>query len=288
MIAEPSSGFLSVQGHNIYYRSFGKPGKGTVLALAGGPFGTHGQILSIADLVQFGYRVVMYDYLGCGRSDRPKGAKHYTQVRVVDEVEGVRKALRLGKVHLIGISYGGALALDVALKYPKNLTSLVVSSGFSSNAMHTEEWNPRTPKWVREAITSYGDKGDFSDPRYIAARKAFRRMNVCRLRVWPYDLWESLARGASDSFFDTLPDRLDGWDITERLSEIRLPCLVITGRYDLESPKSATAIHRGVRGSKLVVFADCSHTPFWEDRVRFIEEVRDFLGKVSPSTRKSP
>jgi len=288
MIAEPSSGFVSVQGHRICYRSFGTPDKGTVLALAGGPFGTHGQILSIADLVQFGYRVVMYDYLGCGRSDRPKAARHYTQVRAVDEAEGVRRALRLGKVHLLGISYGGALALDVALEYPKSILSLIVSSGFPSNAIHTEEWNPNTPRWVREAITRYADKGDFRNPRYVAARKALYRINVCRLRIWPYDLWESLARGASDSFFDTLPDRLEGWDITERLSEIRLPCLIIAGRYDLESPKSARAIHRGVRGSKLVMFANCSHTAFWEDRERFIEVVRDFLDTISPSPRKRP
>jgi len=288
VILEPSDGYVKVLGFKLYYRSFGRPEKGTVLALAGGPLGTHGQILSIADLVQFGYRVVMYDYLGCGESDRPRAAKHYTQARSVDEVEGVRKALRLGKIHLLGISYGGALALDVALKYPKNLMSLVVSSGFPSNALHTEEWNPYTPRWVREAITNYADKGDFSNPRYIEAREAFYRMNVCRLRVWPYALWESLARGASDGFRDSLPDRLEGWDINGRLSEIRLPCLILAGKYDLESPKSARAIHRGVRGSKLVMFANCSHTAFWEDRVRFIEVVRDFLDNVSPSRGKGP
>lgn len=284
---ERSEGYVSVLGFKLFYRSFGTPGKGTVLSLAGGPFGTHGQILSIVDLVQFGYRVVMYDYLGCGESDQPKATKHYTQVRAVDEVEGVRKALRLGKVHLLGISYGGALALDVALKYPKNLVSLVVSSGFPSNELH-EEWNPHTASWVRETITSCADKGDFSSPRYVAAREAFNRTHVCRLRVWPYDLWESLTRGGRNVLRNTLPDRLEGWDVTGRLSEIRLPCLIIAGKHDLESPKSAMAIHRGILGSKLVMFANCSHTAFWEDRVRFIEVVRDFLDSVSSSPRKRP
>jgi proline iminopeptidase len=277
---EPSNGFVKVNGYKIYYRSFGKSDKGTVLALSGGPFGTHGIILPMADLVQFGYRVVMYDYLGCGKSDRPKEAKHYTQSRAVDEAEGLRKALGLGRVHLFGVSYGGALALDVALKYPKNLRSLVVSSGFASQAFDDSEWNPHLPKRIRETLTKYGDKGDFKNLKYLAAREFLNHTEVCRLRVWPYDAWQSLDRFANDNIGDNLPRRLEGWDITDRLAEIKLPCLVTAGEYDLRSPKCAQVIHRGIRNSKLVIFENCSHTAFWEDRVRFMEVVRDFLDAV--------
>lgn len=284
---EPSEGYAKVLGFKIYYRSFGRPDKGTILALAGGPFGTHGVVLSMADLVQFGYRVVMYDYLGCGESDRPKDARYYTQSRTVDEVEGVRRALKLGKVHLFGVSYGGALALDVALKYQTNLRSLVVSSGFPSKALHTE-WNPHLPRGIRDTITKYGDEGDVRNPKYLAAREVLSRTQACRLRVWPYDLWYSLGLFANDNLGDDLPDRLEGWDITDGLPEIRLPCLITAGKYDLESPKSARAIHRGIRGSKLVMFEKCSHTPMWEDRVRFMEVVRDFLDGISAPPRKRP
>ncbi len=277
----PHGGFAEVLGFRIFYRSFGDPDKGTILVLSGGPFGTHGSVLPIADLVQFGYRVVMYDYLGCGRSARPKGSRHYTQARAVEEVEGLRKALRLGRVHLLGLSYGGALALDVALKYPRSLRSLVISSGFASNKMHSEEWNPRLRKGVRETIEKCVERGDLASPMYIAAKAALSRTQVCRLRVWPYDLWYSLERFANDNIGDSLPNRLDGWDITSRLGELHLPCLVTAGRYDLESPKSAQVIHRGVHGSKLVMFENCSHTALWEDRIRFIEVIRDFLDEVS-------
>ncbi|MFY9605338.1 MAG: proline iminopeptidase-family hydrolase [Thermoplasmata archaeon] len=277
---EPSEGYINVLGCNIYYRSFGRPDKGTVLALSGGPFGVHNGLLPMADLVQFGYRIVMYDYLGCGRSDRPKNAKYYTQSRTVDEVEGVRRALRPGRVHLLGLSYGGALALDVALRYPKSLRSLVISSGFASNAHHSE-WNPHLPRGIRDTITRYSDKGDFKNPKYLAAKEVFNRTQLCRLRVWPYDLWYGLKLLYDDNIGDDLPDRLEGWDITDRLPEIRLPCLITAGKYDLESPKSARAIHRGVRGSKLVMFENCSHAALWEDRVRFMEVVRDFLDGVT-------
>jgi len=277
---EPSEGRVKIFGFKLYYRSFGRPDKGTVLVLAGGPFGTHDGLLPMADLVQFGYRVVMYDYLGCGRSDRPKDARYYTQSRTVDEVEGVRRALRLGRVHLVGASYGGALALDVALRHQQSLRSLVVASGFASNAIHQSEWNPHLPRGIRDTLTRYGDKGDFKNPKYLAAKEVFNRAQLCRLRVWPYDLWYSLKLLSEDNLGDDLPDRLEGWDITDRLPEIRLPCLITAGKYDLESPKSARAIHRGIRGSKLVMFEKCSHAALWEDRVRFMEVVRDFLDGV--------
>ena len=279
---EPSQGYVKVLGFKLFHLSFGRPDKGTVLALHGGPGGTHDYLLPLADLAQFGYRVVLYDQIGCGRSERPDNNDCYTQSRAVEEVETVRKTLRLGKVHLLGSSYGGALALDVALKYPKGLRSLIISSGFASDAQNSSEWNPHLPRGIRKTITKYGDKGDFKNPKYLAAKEVLYRTQACRLRVWPYE-WCYSAEHVSDFNLRGLPDRLEGWDITMRLPEIRLPCLVTAGKYDLVSPKCAQAIHRCVRGSKLVMFEKGSHLPMWEDRVEFIEVVREFLDGVKAS-----
>jgi proline iminopeptidase len=275
---EPSDGNVRVLGFKLYYRSFGRPDKGTVLVLNGGPGDAFDYLLPLTDLVQFGYRVVLYDQIGCGKSERPKSAKHYTQSRATDEVEGVRRALRLGRVHLFGNSYGGALALDVALKYPKGLRSLLVSSGFASYSLFEKECArlySRMPKGIRDTIEKYEAKGDIKNPKYIAARDVFRHRHLCRLRIWPYDLWYVL-----EHYVDRTHGRLNGWAITDRLPEIRLPCLITVGKYDFATPKCARAIHRGIRGSKLVMFSEGSHVPMWEDRVLFIEVVRDFLDGV--------
>jgi proline iminopeptidase len=286
MSAEPSDGFVEVMGFNLYYSSFGRPEKGTVLCLHGGPGGVHNYLTPLADLVQFGYRVVLYDQLGCGRSERPRGARYYTTSRASDEVEAVRKALRLGRVHLFGSSYGGALALEVALSYKKSLRSLIISNGFASTALVESEWNPHTPKKLRETLEYYAAKGDSKNPKRLAARKVLERAQYCRLRVWPYELSYSFGH-RSEYVDELLGNSLEGWNVTDRLPEIRLPCLVITGEYDAIPPKCAEAIHRGVRGSKLVKFKECSHVPMWEDRVKFIEIIRGFLDGVSTSSKKT-
>ena len=279
MTVGPKDGYVKALGFKLYYRSFGRPEKGTVLCLHGGPGGVCDYLVPLADLVQFGYRVVLYDQLGCGRSERPRGAKYYTIDRAVDEVEAVRRGLRLGRVHLFGSSWGGALVLGVALSYKKNLRSLIISNGFASTALIESEWNPHTPKKLRETLEYYAAKGDFKNPKRLAARKVLERTQYCRLRVWPYE-WSNSLEYLSEYVLQLHDRPLRGWDVTDRLPEIKLPCLVITGEYDAIAPKCAEAIHRGVRGSKLVKFKECSHVPMWEDRVGFIEVVRDFLDGV--------
>ncbi|MDV3278089.1 MAG: hypothetical protein LYZ69_06440 [Nitrososphaerales archaeon] len=61
-------GFVEVLGYRLFFRSFGRDERGTVLCLHGGPGATHDYLLPMADLSNHGYRVVFYDQLECGRS----------------------------------------------------------------------------------------------------------------------------------------------------------------------------------------------------------------------------
>lgn len=86
-------------------------------------------MLPLTDLARFGYRVILYDQLGCGKSELPKNIALFTVERAVEEVEGVRQALSLGKINLIGSSWGGMLAIAYALNYQRNLRSIVTIGG---------------------------------------------------------------------------------------------------------------------------------------------------------------
>jgi proline iminopeptidase len=81
--------------------------------------------------------VVLYDQLGCGESEKPMDFSLFNIDYAAEEVEGVRQALDLGKVNLMGWSYGGMLALQYALKYQGNLKKLVTTGGACKHArMH--------------------------------------------------------------------------------------------------------------------------------------------------------
>ncbi|MGI0154573.1 MAG: alpha/beta fold hydrolase [Thermoplasmata archaeon] len=93
----------------------------------------------IADLAQFGYRVVAYDQFGCGLSQRARSYRGMTIDALADEAEAVRRELNLCPCHLLGPSFGGALALQTALRHPRGFRSPIVGSGYASVEQLSDE-----------------------------------------------------------------------------------------------------------------------------------------------------
>ena len=287
MPGDSTEGLVEVLGFELFYRAFGDPDKGNVLCLHGGPGGTHDYMLPLADLAQYGYRIIFYDQLGCGRSAVPKNVALFTIERAVEEVEGIRRVLNLGKVHLIGSSYGGLLAIAFALKYQRNLKSIVTIGGIASVPLaiaEMERLRSRLPPDVVEVMRKYEELGDYENQEYQKAVEVFYKKHLCRLEEWPKELlytFENLSQPVYRTMNGPNEFLIIGniryWDVTDQLHKIRVPTLVTGGRYDEVSPKVAESIHKGIRRSKLAIFPDSSHLPMWEERSKFISTVRKFL-----------
>jgi proline iminopeptidase len=287
-----SRGRVSVLGRRLYYRSFGVPRRGTVLTLHGGPGATHDYLLPLADLSASGYRVVFYDQLGCGRSEVPGSKVLFTVERYTEEVDAIRRALGLGRVHLIGSSWGGLLALSVARSYPSALRSLVTIGGLADVPFAEGEMGRlrrRLPAWAQRALAHFDASGRSDDPAYVRACDLFYHRHLCRLDPWPAELTHSLQLTARRPVYPTMngPNEftitgtIRYWDMSRDLAKIRVPTLVTGGRFDEVTPAVARQIHRGIPGSESVTFARSSHTPFWEERERFMRVVGDFLARHS-------
>ena len=290
MEPKSSEGYVTVQGIRLFYKTFGESTKGTVLCLHGGPGATHDYMLPLADLSKFGYRVVFLDEFGCGNSELPKNPALLNIEYGVEEVEGVRKALNLGKIHLIGSSYGGLLTIAYALKYQKNLKCMVTIGGLANVPLTVAEMNQmksELPPDVVEALKKYEAVGDYENPEYLKAVDVFYRKHLCRLPEWPKELVYSLEHISKPVYHTmngpnefTITGNMRYWDVTNQLHTIRIPTLVTGGRYDEVSPKVARSIHKGIKKSKLVTFANSSHLPMWEEREKFITVVQKFLKSV--------
>ena len=282
-------GYTNVLGFDLFYRQFGEPRKGEILCLHGGPGATHDYLLSIADLAAHGYRVTFYDQLGCGRSQVPKNVALFVPEHYIEEVEALRRKMRLGKPHVIGSSWGGMLAIAYALKYQRNMATMTTVGGLHSVPLtlgEMEKMKRGLPKGVQETLAKYEAVGDYDNPEYIKAVIAFYNKHLCRLSPWPQELTYSLDHLSKPVYGTmngpnefTIIGNTRYWDVTDRLKTIKVPTLILGGRYDEVSPIVAREIHRHVPGSELTLFPNSSHLPFWEEREHFMKRVLKFLGK---------
>jgi len=284
-----TEGYVNVLGFDLFYRQFGEPGKGEILCLHGGPGATHDYLLALADLAGHGYRVTFYDQLGCGRSQLPKNTTLFVPERYVEEVEAFRRKMRLGKPHVIGSSWGGMLAIAYALKYQRNMATMTTVGGLQSvplTVREMERMKRGLPEEVQQTLAKYEAEGDYENSEYLKAVMVFYNRHLCRLSPWPEELTYSLDHVSKPVYGTmngpnefTIIGNTRYWDVTDRLKTIKIPTLVLGGRYDEVSPVVAREIHRQIRGSELTIFPNSSHLPFWEERESFMKRVIRFLSK---------
>lgn len=267
--------------------------RGTVLALHGGPGSPHDYLKPFEDLAAHGYHVVFYDQLGCGRSELARDVAEYSVERDVDDLDAVRQGLNLGTVHLVGSSYGGALAIAYALSHPEGIRTLVSASGLASVPLTVREMarlKGELPAPIPAVLAKHEAVGAYTDPEYLGAVMEFYRRHLCRLSPWPPEVQYTIDHGLSPKYLTmngpnefTITGTIRDWDVTARLGEIRAPTLVTAGRYDEVTPTVARAIHDGIRGSEFRLFEKSSHLAFWEERESYMRSLAGFLARHETS-----
>src|SRR5437870_5231538 len=137
MVAE--EGYVDFRGYRTWYRIVGDPRAGAtpLVVLHGGPGSTHNYFAPLERLA--GERpIVLYDQIGCGNSDRPTDIEWNVEV-FRDEVAAVREQLGLDRIHLLGTSWGGMLALEHVLSGEQGIVSMILSSTLANLALWNDE-----------------------------------------------------------------------------------------------------------------------------------------------------
>lgn len=284
---EAREGRIAVSGGEIWYRVVGDGGGVPLLTLHGGPGAGHDYLESLEPLGNE-RPVVFYDQLGCGRSDKPDDVSLWRIERFVREVDEVHAALKLDRIHLLGQSWGGWLAIEYMLSRPSGILSLTLASTSASTAEFVREANrliDELPTSMRDAIRRGDREQVFDSPEYLGATNEFYRRHVCRLDPWPEAMLRTSANLEGNAVYLTMngPNEftvignLKDWDRTARLGEIRVPALITVGRYDEITPSCAETLHGGIAGSEVHVFERSGHCAHLEEADEYLPLLRDFL-----------
>jgi proline iminopeptidase len=256
--------------------------KPVVIALHGGPGFDHSAfvpwLLPLAEAAQ----VICVDHRGNGRSSRPPVATCTLQA-MADDIEALRQLLGLGRVVVLGVSFGGMLALTYALAHPANLAGLVLgvtaaSHGFL-DAARAAVRQRGTPEQVEAAETLLAGRiRDEAHFRHVMALLA--PLYQHRTPPGPPVPDRSMVNlEMLNWFFSTA---VHGYDVRQRLGEIKTPTLVLTGRHDWICPPSQSdELMAGVSGARQVMFDDSAHRPMREENDKFIAVMREFVSSVA-------
>ena len=259
-----------------------------LLALHGGPGSTHNYFAPLERLAEDGRTVVLYDQVGCGRSEKRDDVEFSLEL-FVDEVDALRTELGLERVHLLGTSWGGMLALEHALRRPGTLASLILSSTLAFVGdweVEARRLRDELPVEVRAVLDRHEAAGTYDDPEYERAMAVFDARHFHRGEPRPEleRMQEEKGVAAYRAMVGpnewTMTGVLKGWDVRSRLAELDVPALVARGRYDMCSDAIARTLVDGIRGARYIVFEHSSHTPVLEETDRYLEVVRDFVDEV--------
>ncbi len=289
-------GTVPFKGYETWYRIVGEgeePGKFPLLCLHGGPGAAHDYLESLQAMADSGRRVIFYDQLGCGRSSLPEAnPEMWTVGLFVEEVDAVRRALGLDRIHLLGQSWGGMLGMEYALTQPEGLESLTIASSPASMIQWVEEANrlrDELPPDVQQTLLRHEAAGTYDNPDYQEAMNVFYGRHVCRADPMPEYVqrtFDGIDRNPEVYFCMNGPSEfhvigtLKDWDNIPRLGEIRVPTLVTSGRHDEATPLIAETVHTGIPGSEWVIFEESSHMAHAEEPERYRTVLDDFLTRV--------
>jgi proline iminopeptidase len=292
-ILQAQDGSFVSRGIQLHYRSAGA-GVPAVL-LSGGPGFEVDYMTPVGDFLPAGYRRILLEQRGTGRSRPATLAPESMRLQtVVEDLEALRQHLKQDRLFLVGHSWGGMLAMAYAVAHPDRVDRLIlIGSGgptlefaqwFEDNIrmrLRPEDIEARN-YWQTAAKRGIDrDKVAVEDIRAITPGYFFDRAKGLEFAA-------QLKDGALHEDVNSLlfADLAKHYDLRPGLSKLDRPVLIVHGHQDPIGDKTAEDIHRLIRGSTLTYINKAGHFPWLEQPEEFRRSIATFLGQASSGTPK--
>jgi proline iminopeptidase len=284
-------GYVEAGDVRLFYRLLGA-GPDTLLMIHGGPGFTMDYFLDDLAPLAAHHALLFYDQRGSGRSTLVSDSMSLDAQRFVEDVEAIRKHFGIGRISLLGHSWGSAVVARYAMSYPEHLRRIIIVGGL-----------PLQKYQLTEAFEQLEMKRDSSTLRRMRELRAARLADPGNSEVCSayYTLWfqpfygnhSTANRSKGDFCAGTLESRrnkmasvdkftmasLGQWDWRSSLSQVKVPALVIHGTLDPLPLNGAKDWASVLQNSQLLLLDGVGHFPYLEVPDRFFETVNQFLEK---------
>lgn len=250
-----------------------------LLVISGGPGSDHRymRVGGSFDLISRGRPVIMFDQRGTSLSGAVTGAPRLDQW--ADDVEAVRKASGSERLHILGHSFGGIVAMNYAERYGDHVASIIFANSTASSIAGTESglrqmFPDRIEEWgrVRANLTPRFKASEiaiFTDMEFVDAGRLDAFLRAIADYTYNIEVNNALREDMADL------------DYADTLAALSVPTLVLHGRYDpVITPATAWKLHQQIPQSEIVILPATGHLPFAEVPDVFVQTVESFLARA--------
>jgi pimeloyl-ACP methyl ester carboxylesterase len=226
------------------------------------------------------FRCITYDARGYPPSEVPKEQARYSYIRQADDAIDVLDAFGVGQAHIVGLSMGGFCALQLGIRYPGRVSSLLVSSaGSGANPAHRAAFLAETEQ-VAAAFRAQGPAAVAEKLATGPSRVQLERKNPAAWHEFVRQLSEHSAEGMALTVTGVQRSRPSLYDITGQLSGITAPTLVVNGDEDEACLEPGLLLKRTIPAAGLLVVPNSGHALNLEEPDLYNDVIRTFIRDV--------
>jgi len=270
---------------SIYYRTYGK-GK-PLLIINGGPGMNSDGFEGLAKKLSKNNKTIIYDQRGTGKSVLKISDSSTVNMKLmIDDIESIRKKLKIQKWSVLGHSFGGMVASYYATLYPENISKIILSSsgGIDLDLLNyvPESINSKLSKAQSDSLNYWSKKISNGDTSHYAAYergKILACAYVFNKKFIPV-IGERLTQGnmtINQLIFNDLQKM--NFDCSEKLKAFKNPVLIIQGKQDIIKAVTAEKAHKVLENSKIVYLDHCIHYGWLDNESVYFREINNFLSK---------
>jgi pimeloyl-ACP methyl ester carboxylesterase len=267
-------GLASSKGARIYYESFGK-GPALLLIAGWGSSGLSWETSLLESLAQ-NHQVIALDNRGTGRSDKPRD--DYSISLLAEDCIAVLNDAQVEHAHILGASMGGLIAQELVLNYQQRVSSMILCCTSCG-------WRNQIPEsQLTFAQTLLGGLGFVNREERLKMRMELLFSKSFVEREWQRlnEHWMRLSKYPTPVYaFRNQWEALRRYDCCNRLSEIRVPTLIMGGDLDRLNPvQRLTELSERINGSQLQIFPSLGHGFIVETREEVQSRILAFLNEA--------
>ena len=262
---------MKIKDFELFVEDLGNKDGEAIVFLNGVMASTNSWYTIMKPFVDLGYRIVLHDFKGQLKSDKPKGP--YTFKEHAEETVMILKKLNIKQAHFVGTSYGGEVALNIGFRFPDIVKSLVIIDSVSQT---DEKMVSEINNWIDlcEKKDGYaffwGMAKSIYGPTFMKENKDFLEKRAQATKhVDPSYLEGQI------TLYKTFNNDVY---MSNQLKAIDAPTLIICGMDDiLKPPKFSKIINEEISSSKLILLEDCGHVAIFEKADEIINLIKDWI-----------